>query len=294
VSGMGFGGMERMMDLERAKERIRELEARLEGAERKAEKRKRHIELVVQRLRDAGGRIHNLERALPHWANVPNLETARRRIETLEAQCAAMREALEQRGCEESHVDKNGAVWRCSSETPMDPCRTCRSLGSDAGKVVLERLAHAEAVAKSALEHAALTRGELYPCEAHAGLRRACGQCYDSALERLAKAEKDLDKAIEDIGSWERNDFARANGEDLVRRMVDLEKDYDAAQSRARAQAFAQAAQVADRCEQERRFLRDEISKEDPNGARVQWLECKRSEAERIAAAIRALAKEGA
>ncbi len=62
-----------------------------------------------------------------------------------DAQCAAMREALEQRGCEEAHVDKSGAIWRCSSETPMDPCRTCRALSTDAGKAVLERVKAAEA-----------------------------------------------------------------------------------------------------------------------------------------------------
>lgn len=103
-------------------------------------------------------------------------KTARERIAELESQCAVMREALEQRGCEEAHVDPCGAVWHCSSETPMDPCRTCRALTSDAGKALLEQLETAERLAEMgglsaadvrnrALEEAAKVADELADIE---------------------------------------------------------------------------------------------------------------------------------
>jgi hypothetical protein len=69
------------------------------------------------------------------------LAKALKERDDLEAQCAAMREVLEQRGCEEG----GGG---CQVETPFNLCPTCEALTSDAGKALLERLEKAERLAE--------------------------------------------------------------------------------------------------------------------------------------------------
>ncbi len=60
----------------------------------------------------------------------------------LETQCAAMRKALEHRGCEEGGAG-------CQVETPFNLCPTCEALASDAGKALLARLEKAESAVGS-------------------------------------------------------------------------------------------------------------------------------------------------
>ncbi len=60
----------------------------------------------------------------------------------LETRCAAMREALVHRGCEEGGAG-------CQVETPFNLCPTCEALASDAGKALLARLEKAESAVGS-------------------------------------------------------------------------------------------------------------------------------------------------
>ncbi len=66
-------------------------------------------------------------------------KAAREGIADLESQCAAMREALEHRGCEEGGAG-------CQVETPFNLCPTCEALASDAGKALLARRDRAQLV----------------------------------------------------------------------------------------------------------------------------------------------------
>ncbi len=83
--------------------------------------------------------MSRVDRSVPMTAEEVEAELAKalKERDELEAQCAAMREVLEQRGCEEG----GGG---CQVETPFNLCPTCEALTSDAGKALLERLEMAE------------------------------------------------------------------------------------------------------------------------------------------------------
>ncbi len=116
--------------------------------------------------RERAARIAQLE-AQVH-GNHDAIERGIRAHMILETRCAAMREALVHRGCEEGGAG-------CQVETPFNLCPTCEALASDAGKALLARLEKAESAVGSeawnalkmraqALEEAAKVVEEGVPC----------------------------------------------------------------------------------------------------------------------------------
>jgi hypothetical protein len=153
---------------------------------------------------------HEQHRTKTGWTWFANRPTeANEALNRLEAQCAAMREALDQWGHDEACAHLfHRCLGRASEPTPACDCNIADALSTDAGKALLERLVKAEADAKvdgPVFNHgrwegrsdvAAQLRAVLDPSDAgHLSLDGLLAM-VNALRERLASAERSLADAV--------------------------------------------------------------------------------------------------
>lgn len=121
-----------------------------------------------------------------------------RRLEEIEAQCAAMREALEEIGRTEQEKNPNGTILGYLVHDAYEMCGIADlALRSDAGSELLDRFHRLKSAAQLALQ--ALTKGMAdVPTERDkrcAELRVKAKRALREALGLVSKGEKDEEHA---------------------------------------------------------------------------------------------------